>query len=139
MSKREVFVDPSNIEKLSDSNSKSKYLDLGDQKELHIILSEQAEKSNILLQQIYNKAEEILSVSQYRVFEAVFKHGYKIPMLSRRHNIARSTYYTHFYRALQKLQKALVEGGVVKKKKTGIKRSNKINKRDWGSPFTSEE
>ena len=139
MTKREVFVDPSNVEKLSDGNFKSKYLDIGDQKELKALLREQTDKSNELLMKIYNTAEEILSVSQYKVFEAVFKHGYKIPMLSRKHNISRSTYYTHFYRALRKLKKVLVDGGDVKKRKAGSKRKGNINKRDWGNPFNFEK
>jgi len=138
MSKKEYFFDPKIVEKIADGRISSVYLDLGDQKELHAKLRAQSVHNNELLMNVYKKAEEILSTSQYKVFIAVFKHGYKIPTLARIHDIKRSTYYTHYYRALSKLRNALIEGGDVKPKKTNSKRKKEINLRNW-DPFEKGE
>ena len=134
MSRREISFDPLILEKIDEQRaSTTKFLDLGDRRELSEFLMKQTDEKNKRLNEIYEKAKEILSISQLKVFEAVFKHGYKIPALARTHNRKRSTYYTHYYRALDKLKEALIEGGEVKKKEMSKKRIKEISSRDWES------
>jgi len=134
MSKKEIFVDPFIIDKIKNQNSNPVYLDIGSQEELKKLLSDRSDIRKTLLKRIYNKAESILSTSQFHVFVAVFKHGYKIPALARVHKIKRSTYYTHYYRALEKLRKSLVDDEHVTKKNMKEARIREIKSRNW-RPF----
>ena len=134
---KEIFVDPFIIDKIKKSNvTNPMYFDLGNQKELKALLKIRSDEHKKLLDQIYKTARKILSLSQYKVFYAVFKYGYKIPALARTHHVKRSTYYTHYYRALIKLRRRLIEEKVVKKKNMdkGSKRAKEIESRNW-RPF----
>ena len=134
MGSKEIFVDPFIIDKIKSGNINSKYIDLGSQKELCELLNKRAEKRKKLLTEIYKTADSILSPSQFEVFISVFRYGYKIPVLARIHGVKRSTYYTHYYRALEKLRKALVDKKIVKKKNMNKTRIAEIKSRNW-KPF----
>jgi len=125
---KELFFDHLMLDKLCQKNS---YVDIGNQDEINERTTKRLVEKKHLLDKIYETAKKILSTSQLQVFIAVHKYGYKIPMLARAHGVKRSTYYTHYYRAITKLQKKLVDEQKIKKKNMNTKRIKRIKSRDW--------
>ena len=125
---KEIFFDHLILDKIStDAN----FIDIGSCNEINELMSKKYDEKKQLLDEIYETAKKILSTSQLQVFVAVHKYGYKIPMLARAHGVKRSTYYTHYYRALTKLQKEMVDKQKIRKKKMNVVRIKKIKARNW--------